>query len=247
MSGGMPPARRRPRRGKGEWLQRKQHRMDVPRVWVREGSQTGTTAPHKTQNGQRSCDTYSPFKTALHRGCDFRCSMTITQTAHRRMSGPRKRREGLTWAFNDVVSLPQVAAQDARRTNAWACAGRDCEMRTGGTLWKCGIHVIHVWRVRETNAAQVCGTPPDWGVQPYGHRHRVREKGQEEASERVSGRGRYASEIPGVAGFWGGVGVEVPPPILRGGWGFKKKKRGFCCPKRCREGCRISVVWGGGY
>ena len=75
--------------------------------------------------------------------------------------------------------------------------------RTGGTLWRVGIHVIHVWRVRETNAAQVYGTPPDWGVRPYGHRHRVREKGQEEASERVEWQGQMRVGNPR---------ASAPPP-----------------------------------
>ena len=45
-------------------------------------------ARHNTQNGQKCCDSNSPFKSTVHKGYYFPCSMIITQFAHRRIGVP---------------------------------------------------------------------------------------------------------------------------------------------------------------
>ena len=60
--------------------------------WVKEVGQTGTmattlntqTTTLNTQNGRKCCDSHSPFKSTVHKGCNFACSIIITQIARRR-------------------------------------------------------------------------------------------------------------------------------------------------------------------
>ena len=44
----------------------------------------GTIARHNTQNGQKCCDNHSSFKSMVHKGNNFPCSMIITEIACRR-------------------------------------------------------------------------------------------------------------------------------------------------------------------
>ena len=48
--------------GRGIPLSDNLYRIDVPRIWVQEVGQTGTTARHSTQKAHKRCDHRSPFK-----------------------------------------------------------------------------------------------------------------------------------------------------------------------------------------
>ena len=74
--------------GKGIWPWDTWHRINSPQLWVKEVGQTGTTAMHNTQNGQKCCDqSKSPFET-VHKKNSSPRSMIITQFARRRISVP---------------------------------------------------------------------------------------------------------------------------------------------------------------
>ena len=58
--------------------------------WVKEAGQTSTTARHNTQNGQTCYDHHSPFKSTVHKGYNFPCSMIMTQIARCRCRRRRR-------------------------------------------------------------------------------------------------------------------------------------------------------------
>ena len=78
---GMLPARRR---GRGMGLWGNVHRINFPQLCVNEVGQTGTTARHNSQNGQKCCHDHSLFKGTVHTRNNFPCSMMIPQIARRR-------------------------------------------------------------------------------------------------------------------------------------------------------------------
>ena len=75
----------------------------------------GTMAKHNTQNGQKCCDHYSPFKTTAHKGCNFPCSEIITQIVRRRICVPR-------------APWPALCLQSA--PGSWTARSRDIESHT---------------------------------------------------------------------------------------------------------------------
>ena len=78
-----------PPQGKGNELCGDQHRINLPPFWVKEVGQTGITARHRTQNGQKCGDGHPPFKSAVHkRGTVSPVSRQFPKTGRRRMSVP---------------------------------------------------------------------------------------------------------------------------------------------------------------
>ena len=56
-------------------------------------------ARHNAQNGQKGCDNHSPFKSTVHTGYNFPCSMIITQIARRRVRSTYRRRRRISVPF----------------------------------------------------------------------------------------------------------------------------------------------------
>ena len=75
--------------GKGNWLRGKSHRIKFPQLWVKEVGQTGTTARHSTQNGQKCSDDHSPFKRTVHKGNNSPCSIIIPQLCAAGLAFPK--------------------------------------------------------------------------------------------------------------------------------------------------------------
>ena len=77
----------------------------------------GTIARHNTQNGQKCCDSHSPFKRTVHKGYNFPCSTVITEIVrrrHRRISVP----VGLLSEFKPPIP-PLVYESNACGARPW--------------------------------------------------------------------------------------------------------------------------------
>ena len=77
-----------------------------------EGSKHNTMLRHNTQNRQKCRGHHSPFKSAVHKGYNFPCSASITQTACCRARRRCRRRHGISisWgvsivSWKDLMSL----------------------------------------------------------------------------------------------------------------------------------------------
>ena len=83
--------------------------MSFPQFWVQAVGQTGTTASHNTQNGQKCCDSHPPFRSTVPKGNKFPCSTIITRTARRRrrrIRGPIHAHTQTRWCMSAVPITP---------------------------------------------------------------------------------------------------------------------------------------------